>query len=176
MGFIDNSSDSSLPVFYNVVHAVGRQCPNFRDDVKLVQYLLIAFYAKALSYSSVYTKPNGDLTVDGECGPVTLNWILKFQMDVNTRHPGTVAADNRVDRVRNKDLKGAITGTIYTLAMLNKFVRQINSEAFFMLPQIIPLENAANVPPPSSDVVQQPNLDATVKALRKQTRSIKNAL
>jgi hypothetical protein len=157
MGFIDNSNEESLPVFYNVIHAVGKQCPNIRDDVKLVQYLLIAFYDKALSSSSVYTRPKGEMTVDGICGPVTLNWILKFQLDVNTRYPGTVAADNRVDRVRNKDLKGSISGTIYTLALLNKFVQKINPGAFVLLPQLIPLENPANVPPPSWDVVQDAN-------------------
>jgi len=172
MGFLDTSNDSSLPVFYNVVHAVGKQSPNVCDDVKLVQYLLIAFYDKALATSSIYTKPKGDLKVDGVCGPVTNNWILKFQLDVNKRHPGTVAADNRVDRVRNKNLKGSITGTIYTLAVLNKFVRIINPTAFVMLPQVVPLENSANVPPPSRDVVQKPNLDAAIKTMQAQTRKV----
>lgn len=153
MGFIDNSTDPGLPVFYNVVHAVGVNCPNARDDVKLVQYLLIAFYDKALPYSGVYTKPKGDMKVDGVCGPVTNNWILKFQLDVNTRYPGTLAADNRVDRVRNKDLKGSFTGMAYTLALLNKFVSKINPEAFIMLPQVISLQNSADVPPPSWDTI-----------------------
>ncbi len=172
MGFLDNSNDPGLPVFYNVVHAVGKQCPNVRNDVKLVQYLLIAFYDKALASSSVYTRPNGTMSVDGVCGPVTNNWILKFQLDVNKRHPGTVAADNRADRVRDKNLQGSITGTVYTLAVLNKFVRAINPAAFVMLPQFVPLENSANVPPPSYDVVQSPNLDAALKAMRTQTREI----
>jgi hypothetical protein len=153
MGFIDNSNDPDLPVFYNVVHAVGRQCPNVRDDVKLVQYLLIAFYDKALSHSSVYTRPKGEMKVDGVCGPVTLNWILKFQLDVNTRYPGTVAADGRTDRVRNKDLKGSISGTVYTLAVLNKFTQKVNAEAYVRLPQLVPLDNSAGIAPPSYDLV-----------------------
>lgn len=170
MGFLDTSNDATVPVFYNVVHAVGKQCPNFGDDVKLVQYLLIAFYDRAYSQSPVYSKPNGQMTVDGLCGPVTLNWILKFQRDVNTRYPGTVAADSRVDRVRNKNLIGSITNTIYTLAVLNKFVQKINPEAFVMLPQSVPLTNPANVPPPSADVVQNRNLDTAVIDIRNQTR------
>ena len=71
MGFIDSSDDPDLPVFYNVVHAVGVQCPNARDDVKLVQYLLTAFYDKALASSGVYSRPKGNMTVDGVCRPVT---------------------------------------------------------------------------------------------------------
>lgn len=153
MGFIDNSTDPDLPVFYNLVHAVGKQCPNKSNDVKLVQYLLIAFYDKALSSSNVYTKPKGNLTIDGVCGPVTLNWILKFQLDVNTRYPGTVAADNRVDRVRNKDFKGSFSGTIYTLAVLNKFTQKVNQQAYIALPKSVPLENSGTVPPPSFDTI-----------------------
>ena len=154
MGFINTSDEAYLPVFYNVVHAVGKQCPNVRDDVKLVQYLLIAFYDKAISSSSIYTRPKGDMKVDGICGPVTLNWILKFQLDVNQRHPGTVVADNRMDRVRNRNLKGSFTGKAYSLAVLNRFVAKINPEAFAAVPYHVPLENASNVPGPSSDVVK----------------------
>lgn len=156
MGFIDNSSDPDLPMFYNVVRAVGKQCPNVGDDVKLVQYLLIAFYDKAQASSPVYSRPKGHMTVDGICGPVTLNWILKFQLDVNTRHPGTLAADNRVDRVRNKNLIGSFTNTAYTLAVLNKFVKKINPSAFAYTPHAVPLQSAAGVPPPSPDVVAPP--------------------
>ena len=153
MGFIDNSNDPDLSVFYNVVHAVGKGCPNMRDDVKLVQYLLIAFYDKALSASSVYTKPKGDLSVTGNCDAVTLNWILKFQLDVNTRYPGTVLADDRVDRVRNKNLTGSISGTVYTLAVLNRFTLKVNPDAYLATTLVIPLENPMNVPSPSADTI-----------------------
>ncbi|HLA94163.1 MAG TPA: hypothetical protein VK612_00475, partial [Pyrinomonadaceae bacterium] len=153
MGFIDTSNDPKVPVFYNVVHAVGLQCPNPRDDVKLVQYLLLAFYDKALASSSVYTRPNGNLTVDGSCGPITNNWILKFQLDVNKRYPNTVMEDSRMDRVRNKDLIGSISGTVYTLAILNRFVQAINPDAWALVPALIPLDNQESVPPPSNDVV-----------------------
>jgi len=154
MGFIDTSNDQDLPVYYNLVHAVGKGCPNMRDDVKLVQYLLISFYDKALSASNVYTKPKGDMKVDGVCGPVTLNWILKFQLDVNTRYPGTVYADNCVDRVKNKNLTGSISGTIYTLAVLNKFTLKVNPDAYYATPLVIPLENSMNQPLPSADVMR----------------------
>lgn len=44
MGFIDTSTSPDMPVFYNVVHAVGVNCPNPWDDTKLVQHLLKIFY------------------------------------------------------------------------------------------------------------------------------------
>jgi len=167
MGFIDNSNDPTLPTFYNVVRAVGKQCPNVSDDVKLVQYLLVAFYDRALASSPVYTRPKGQMTVDGICGPVTLNWILKFQLDVNTRYSGTLAADNRVDRVRNKNLTGSFTKTAYTLAVLNKFVKQVNPSAFMYTPSAVPMQPAATVPPPSSDVAARqsslPSLPTTAR-------------
>jgi hypothetical protein len=154
MVFIDSSTDPTVPVFYNVVHAVGKQCPNVRDDVKTVQYLLLAFYDKAYSSSSVYTRPKDEMKFDGACSPVTLNWILKFQLDVNTRCPGRLAADNRVDRVRNKNFQGSITGLAYTLGIPNKFVQKINPEAY-LPPLSVPLENSVGVAAPSRDVVRK---------------------
>jgi len=52
MGFIDTSGifgteagdQDFFPVFYNVVHAVGENSPNKREDVMLVQYLLFWTY------------------------------------------------------------------------------------------------------------------------------------
>ncbi len=151
MGFIDTSTEEILPVFYNVVHAVGRQCPNLRDDVKLIQYLLLAFYDKGAPAKG-WKRPPGELTVTGFCGPTTMNWILDFQMNVR-KIKGKVAIDGRIDRVRNKNLIGSITGTYYTLAFLNKGVAAHNREAFAATPLFIPLENPMNIPPPSNDLV-----------------------
>ena len=82
MGFIDTAPGTKLPVFYNVVHAVGKNCPNMSDDVKLIQYLLKAVYAKAPK-----SKPAGDIQVTGSCDSITMNWILKFQMDAAQAYP-----------------------------------------------------------------------------------------
>jgi hypothetical protein len=153
MGFIDTAPGTTLPVFYNVVHAVGANCPNMRDDVKLIQYMLIALYEKAVAEGM--SKPAGELTVTGVCDSVTMNWILKFQMDAGKAHPGKIAIDNRMDRVRQKSFVGSISKTVYTLAALNASLLKLNTEAFVALPGIIPLENPSNVPPPSWDVVNQ---------------------
>lgn len=153
MGFIDTSTEEILPVFYNVVHAVGQQCPNMRDDVKLVQYLLIAFYANGEPVG--LKKPPGDLTVTGYCGPTTMNWILALQRDMRKKSKYKIAIDGRIDRVRNKNLVGSITGTVYTLAFLNRGVIKWNPDAFIATPMLIPLENPMNVPPPSNDMVYE---------------------
>ncbi len=153
MGFIDTSTWKYLPVFYNVVHAVGRQCPNMCDDVKLIQYLLIAFYDKAPAQTSI-VKPPGELTVTGVCGLTTMNWILDFQRDVRRSNEGYRTLDGRIDRVRNKAGIGSISHARYTLATLNRGVVKFNPDAFTMAPSVIPLENPMNVPPPSNDMVK----------------------
>lgn len=159
MGFIDTAPGTKTPVFYNVVHAVGKLCPNIRDDVKLVQYLLMAFYRKAVSDG--FETPNGDIGVTGYCGTATMNWILKFQLDMSQDYPGNIAVDNRVDRIRNKDFVGSISKTRYTLAYLNRGVIVYNPEAFAALPVLIPLENIMNVPPPSWDVIKEMTVPET---------------
>lgn len=154
MGFIDTSTSTDLPVFFNVVQAVGKNCPNQMDDVKLVQFLLMAFYDKLPSED----RPKGNIGVTGFCGGATMNWILKFQLDVSAQHPGLIAVDNRVDRVRNKNLIGSLTGTIYTIATLNTNVLAHNPPAFFAVPGLIPLTNPLGVPPPTPDVVTPPGV------------------
>jgi hypothetical protein len=152
MGFIDTLPESDeLPVFYNVVHAVGKNAPNAPNDVKLVQYLLMAYY------KTTPTQPTGEMAVTGYCGPVTMRWILDFQMRVNAKMPKGVLIDNRIDRVRNNSVFTSISKTQYTLAILNSSVKYRNPSAFVVLPSLVPLENAANVPPPSRDEVIQQN-------------------
>lgn len=94
------------------------------------------------------------MKVDGNCGPVTKNWILRFQLDCNKYNGGAVVvADNRTDRVRNKNLIGSLTGKYYTLALLNYNARGVNPDAWLQTQYVIPLQDAANVPPPSIDYV-----------------------
>ncbi|HLA94410.1 MAG TPA: hypothetical protein VK612_01730 [Pyrinomonadaceae bacterium] len=157
MGFIDTAPGKELSVFYNVIHAVGANCPNARDDVKLIQYMLMAFYDRAVT--SGLTRPSGDIAVTGYCGPATMNWILSFQRDYGKGHPGEIMVDNRVDRIRDKSsFMGSISKTYYTLAVLNASVKKQNPEAFVLLPGLIPLENPLNVPPPGWDTVGQPQI------------------
>lgn len=151
MGFIDTSTVAQPSVFYNVVHAVGKNCPNMRDDVQLVQYLLKILYDKF----PPNCRPKGNMTVDGLCGPVTRSWILKFQMHFNADNPGMIMVDGRVDRIRNKDFVGSISKTQYTLAVLNKNAAKLNPEGWTATPSLVPLQNPASIPPPSIDVVDE---------------------
>jgi hypothetical protein len=153
MGFPDTAPGQKMFYFYNVVHAVGKGCPNVRDDVKLVQYLLKSFYDKAVGKG--ISKPAGELEVTGDCESVTMHWILQFQFDMNKAYPGKIAIDNRVDRIRQKDFVGSISKTIYTLGCLNANCITFNPEAFFLIPALIPLENPMNVPPPSWDTINE---------------------
>ncbi len=121
------------------------------DDVKLVQYLLKIYYETV----SIDFRPKGNMTVDGVCGPVTRNWILKFQLDCNHEYPGEILVDGRVDRIRNQNLKGAISKTTYSLSFLNSSAAHYNPEGFAATPTLIPLQNPASVPLPSVDVVNE---------------------
>lgn len=149
MGFIDSAPGTKMPVFYNLVHAVGKNCPNMSDDVKLVQYLLKSLYAK-LSPG----KPSGEIEVTGLCDSTTMNWILQFQMQAAKQNPGKILVDNRIDRIRQKDFIGSLSHTVYTLAALNASCITYCPEAWIATPALIHLENPLNVPPPSWDVVQ----------------------
>jgi hypothetical protein len=149
MGFIDTSP--VIPVLYNVIHAVGVNCPNKRDDVMMVQYLLLNFYKNVQPKEAT---PKGNMTVDGICGGITKNWIKKFQTDLMLRNL-SIYADGRVDRIRNTaSLTGSISNTIYTLAWLDWYVAQIAPVEYAALPLVVPTTNPNNVPPPSNDNVK----------------------
>ena len=168
MGFIDTSDAEYLPVFYNVYHTVGAprasgtgiqsigrdgngnnttatvwsSCPNQPDDVKLVQYLLKAFY----DFQPPHVRPKGEMKIDGLCGPVTNRWILQFQRDCNLAGGDQVLLmDNRVDKVLNKNLIGSISGKMYTLAMLNINVKHYSPEVWAKAPLFVPLQNPSGV-------------------------------
>ena len=149
MGFIDTSP--AIPILYNVVHAVGVNCPNSSDDVKMVQYLLLHFYNNVNPKEAT---PRGEMTVDGVCGGITKNWIKKFQIDLMlTNH--SIYADGRVDRIRNThNLTGSISKTNYTLAWLDWYVAHLAPREYAELPLHVKVSNPANVPPPSIDIVK----------------------
>jgi hypothetical protein len=107
--------DESPAVFYNVSMAVGPGCPNMREDVMLVQFLLALLYA-----DPTLTRPSPDkLKVDGVFGPITEKWILGYQRDA-VRHGLAVKVDGRVDRALG--LEGSISHTIYTILSLTASV------------------------------------------------------
>lgn len=152
MGFIDTTTDPKTPIFYNVIHAVGRDCPNQRDDVKLVQFLLREVYKNPNAKA-----PQGEMKVDGICGPTTLNWILKFQLNV-LYEDKSIIVDGRVDRVRNNSAAGSISQKLYTLLWLNFTLSIQDPATFATLGTFIPLTPVGNVPPPSIDFSPAPQV------------------
>lgn len=163
MGFIDTAPGQQLSTFYNLVHAVGDNCPNVPNDVKLVQYLLKSLFVKIPNHES-----SQDIQVDGVCNSVTRNWILKFQIEASYSHPGKILIDNRIDRIREKNFVGSLSQTTYSLFVLNASVLKYNPEAFIALPNLISLENVANVPPPSWDIVNQHKYSASANYAAKK--------
>jgi hypothetical protein len=148
MGFIDTSP--AIPVLYNVINAVGENCPNKHDDVQMVQYLLLHFYNNVEPKAAT---PKGTMTVDGICGGITKNWIKKFQIDLMLLNH-SIYADGRIDRIRNThNLTGSISKTNYTQAWLDWYDSRIAPREYAELPMHIPVANPLSVPPPSIDVV-----------------------
>ena len=136
MGYIDISE--KLPIFYNVVDAVGKNSPNKPEDVLLVQYLLDWYYK---NYHPRTTVPAGVMKVDGIFDDVTSNWILQFQLNfMLSGYP--IQADNRIDRIRDKEsFYDSSSDTVYTLAWLNWIVSSEEPEAFSKTALFVPLQN-----------------------------------
>ncbi|MDX2150434.1 MAG: hypothetical protein SFV54_06855 [Bryobacteraceae bacterium] len=147
MAFLDTTKDQQLPLFYNVTRGVGYWCPNEEQDVRLVQYLLQTVYAKV-----PWTSPKGKMKVDGKCGPITENWILKFQLDLRGQKQ-SVTADRRVDRVRDNKVAGSFSKTIYTLLWLNHMAQRVDPLAFAKVPDQVQLTPIGAVPPPKDDFI-----------------------
>ncbi|MGH3146614.1 MAG: hypothetical protein ACRDTR_12515, partial [Rubrobacter sp.] len=82
MPYIDSLSEHpDLPMFYNVTYAVGSAGYNVIEDVELVQFFLQQIYRNPAK-AGLPPSPKGAMKVDGSCGPVTRNWIVKYQLDV----------------------------------------------------------------------------------------------
>jgi hypothetical protein len=136
MAFID--VDSENPVkhsnFYNVTRAVGKGGYNEKEDVMVVQFFLQRVYLHA---DMKARKPKGEMKVDGKCGPITCNWILKFQLDM--RDIGRDCyPDGLVDKAGNENnadnWNTSISRTHYTIRMLNNGVRVFEPALYKTLP------------------------------------------
>jgi hypothetical protein len=105
--------DPELPLFYNVDRAVGPGCPNSRDDVLLVQYLM-----KAVFDNMPEKRPPGaQLRVDGVAGEITFRYIQRVQELAKSRGVATQTVDGRVDKAIGSGT-GARTGSTYTILNL----------------------------------------------------------
>lgn len=118
MAFIDRDTDGTGTLtFYNVSQAVGAGCPNWEEDVKVVQFFLQRIYSRP---KYIQYKPWGDMAVDGKAGPITRAWITKFQLDMR-RNGVSMSVDGIVDKAGNAEsnYKSSISHTWYTIRGLN---------------------------------------------------------
>ena len=96
-----------------VTMAVGKNAPNKRDDVLLVQYLLKRIYEKPVYKNGCLSRPRGVMVVDGYVGAITLDWIKTFQLDMRT-WGYSVLVDGRVDPSTGGQ-DSTISNTTYTI-------------------------------------------------------------
>jgi len=107
------TQDPELPLFYNVDRAVGPGCPNARDDVLLVQYLM-----KTVFDNLPQKRPSGPpLQVDGVAGQITFSYTKRVQEIAKVRGVATQTVDGRVDKATGSGV-GAKTGSTFTILNL----------------------------------------------------------
>ena len=114
--------DSSLSVvskvLYSVDAAVGRGGANRRDDVLLVQ-----FFLKVISEAIPDFQPDGiaPLPTTGTWATMSQAYLDRYIQVENERNPDSLlVVDGRVDPMVSGTLTGSISGTIYTMAALNR--------------------------------------------------------
>jgi len=130
MAFIDQDSDDPVEhaSFYNVFEAVGLGCPNYTEDVKVVQFFLKRVYT---TEEFKPAKPFGEMITDGLCGPTTRRWITKFQFDMQKRGRKCLG-DGIVNRAGNaqSNWEASISHTNYTIRHLNNMLRKHDTAVY----------------------------------------------
>ncbi len=136
MAFVDEDSEDQAgnARFYNVTKAVGYGCPNEKEDAMMIQFFLKRIYQT--KEMKPYT-PKGAMAVDGKVGPVTRNWILKFQLDM--RNGGHAClADGVMDKAGNPqnadNYVSSISRTKYAVRLLNNGLRKLDETLYKTLP------------------------------------------
>jgi hypothetical protein len=126
MPYAHPTTHQEFPVMYNVEQAVGLNSPNASADVRLVQYMI----------RHTYGPPAAALAVDGYIGATTVSWINRFQSDVR-RAGNNVMVDGRIDRALG--YQSSVSKTVYTIILLNMFLKKRNPAAYAAIPQKVPI-------------------------------------
>lgn len=117
---------------------------NRRDDVKMVQYMLANYFdAVPPDPETSVERPEGELAIDGICGPATLRWIQAYQKSI-TRYP--INTDGRVDRGKGTGVS-TITHKAYTIVSLNMELEEVDPDAWSQIPALFPMTAKAALPP-----------------------------
>ena len=123
MAFVEIIDASNLPFFCNVHAGVGQGLPNRHDDVMLVQWLLAEYFKKPGKNTTA--PPGPPIKVDGVFGRQTGEYIKAYQSGPKSKG-ANIAADGRVNRAQG--IKGAVTGTQFTIIWLNLTVAERRPE------------------------------------------------
>lgn len=132
MAFIDKDNElpEERPTFYNVFSSVGIGCKNMTEDVKVVQFFLNRVYTTR-DFKDL--KPKGEMKVDGMVGPITRNWILKFQIDMRNRGKN-VMTDGVIDKAgsgNNPDnFNTSVSHTEYSIRYINNILRKLDTPVY----------------------------------------------
>jgi hypothetical protein len=87
------------PVILSVEDAVGRDAPNRRVDVLLVQFFLyVTAQTNEQSWGWTIDRAVARPAIDGVYGPVTQAWIDRFQNHIKRLR---IVADGRVDAIKD---------------------------------------------------------------------------
>ena len=132
MAFIDTDSEdpAGTATFYNLNFAVGHSCPNYEEDVKVIQFFLTRLYSSAALASK---KPWGNMVIDGKFGPITRNWIIKTQM-ICRESGRNVAVDGIIDRAGGPEnpsnQTSSISKTMYMIRAINGRLRREDTAVY----------------------------------------------
>ncbi len=100
-------NDQNL-LFYDLDAAVGRGCPNLRDDVLLVQFFLKAIFRRVIGGGHAHDPDRRPRSADVE----NIRAYQTFQRNINAR---LSVVDGRVDPVPGKKGVSSITHTRSTI-------------------------------------------------------------
>ncbi len=117
------NTDGNLPFIYNIEMAVGKNAPNIRDDVMLVQYCFKHIWANRSKFNPTLPEPPpGEMKVDGLCGPTTRKWIVEWQF-MSRKRGHNVTTDGLVDKARGSFIS-SISKTDYHIVKLNAALKR----------------------------------------------------
>ena len=122
---------------YSVDQAVGEGCPNRRDDVLLVQFLLRTLREDTEENGVKYPgfRPPGQdpIDIDGVFGPQTNKYIRFFDAELNRQRAGQpesakVVTDGRIDPIASGGFYGSLSHKIYKMFLLNTYYAEIKGK------------------------------------------------
>jgi hypothetical protein len=117
--------------FYNLDKPVGRNKPNVRDDVALVQFFLNNIRKNPNLLLGSLKPPASTLKVTGVFDNATHDWIVAFQTAVKAGFQPSMLVDGIVDPARGyTSQKTTITHAAYSIVLLNNAYESARKDLF----------------------------------------------